>query len=757
MKNSAGIWVGYSSRETNGTWANLSTPTSGESTLTEIRDVSCTSSQFCMAAGWFDTHSGYKLLTEIWNGSSWSLQVRPEEYGYLYGVTCVSAEFCLAVGGDFYLPKAQAWNGTTWTGLSTAKLTGLSGGDFSAVSCVSTTDCVAVGDGSSELETHPAVTLGETWNGVAWTMQTTPRESERARNELTGVACVDLAACTAVGMTKAQGPPRSIVESRPTPYATSTFSSTFGSEGSGNGQLRRPIGMAIDASGNLWVADRENDRIEEFNSKGEYLSQFGTKGSGNGQLNEPQSLAFASNGDLWVTDAGNHRVEEFSPKGEYLAKFGSEGTAGGQFTEPYGIAIEPDGRIWVSDARYYRVEEFNPIGGFMREEHGTGQGGSGNGEFRHPVGLAIDANGDLWVSDSGNNRVQELSSSGEYLGQFGSSAGAGEGQFDEPYAIAVKPSGDLLVVDLGNNRLEEFTQGGEYVTQFGTKGSGNGQLNEPRGLAVGTGGAVYVTDSVNARVEKWFQPATPEVSTQAATGVKASEATLEGSVDPASLDTHYEFEYGTSETYGHKAPVPSTDAGAGMVNVAAKRAISGLTEGALYHYRVVASSAGGTSYGADRTFTTLKLPVATTEPASYVNTFEPQLNASVNPKGSDTHYQFEYGETESYGTKIPVTAEDVGSGASAVAVSKTLQGLKRNTNFHYRVVAESGAGTVHGTDQQFNTLPPCKGSEEKCTWALQSTVNPPPKTEDSLSDVACRSATSCIGIGYNQYREDSVV
>ncbi len=150
-------------------------------------------------------------------------------------------------------------------------------------------------------------------------------------------------------------------------------------------------------------------------------------------------------------------------------------------------------------------------------------------------------------------------------------------------------------------------------------------------------------------------------------------------------------------------------------------------------------------------------PSATTEPASYTNTFEPQLNAIVNPEGTDTHYQFEYGLTESYGSKIPVAPEDIGSGTTAVAVSKTLSGLERNKTYHFRVVAESAAGTTHGTDKSFTTLPPCKGAEEKCLWSTQTTPNSPPHTEDKMTGVACVSSTNCVAVGKNSYTEGGFV
>ena len=139
------------------------------------------------------------------------------------------------------------------------------------------------------------------------------------------------------------------------------FVSRFGSQGAGNGQLSHPGGMAIDASGNIWIADTQNNRIEEFSANGTYLSQFGSFGSGNGQFNAPYALAIDASGNIWVMDVGHGRVQEFSSSGAYLSQFGSPGTGNGQFfASQYGyssIAIDAHGNIWVTDSGNNRVED----------------------------------------------------------------------------------------------------------------------------------------------------------------------------------------------------------------------------------------------------------------------------------------------------------------------------------------------------------------------------------------------------------------
>ena len=623
VESSAKVWSNFSTLWHNGSWGTLTTPTSTESTESEIRGVSCGSATTCMAVGWYNSGSGAKPFSLLWEHGKWSLQTRTT-YGARNGVKCISSEFCMAVGEEYGPPVVETWNGSKWTVANTAKLSDVSGGYFEGVSCTSSSNCTVVGGGFSKVrEAHEsAVTLAESWNGSAWTEQTTPRESERARNELTGVSCVGVAGCISVGESLASGHWGSIIEAHQ--EATSpSHELTFGSEGSGAGKLKGPLGIATDTSGNVWLADQVNNRVEEFNSKGSFVLVFGKEvnktkveakgteaeqnlctaasgnvcqagkaGSANGQLSEPQDLAFTSGGNLWVTERGNNRVQEFNTKGEYLAKFGSEGTGNGQFSEPYGIAIAASGDIWVSDARYYRVEEFTSAGEFIRKVGNNG--GSGNGEFYHPTGLAIDSNGDVWVADCRNHRVQELSSNGEYISKFGLE-GSAEGRFGEPVGIAIRPSGNLLIVQANPNRAQIFAPSGEYFTSLSIEG-------EPGGVVLGPGGTEYITSYNYDDVAKFEQPVTPEPVTQPASSVKSTEATLKGTINSGGAATTYHFEYGTTTAYGSSSS--SESAGSGNEPVSKSLLISNLQPETTYHFRIVGSNTYGTNYGQDSHFTT---------------------------------------------------------------------------------------------------------------------------------------------------------
>ena len=282
------------------------------------------------------------------------------------------------------------------------------------------------------------------------------------------------------------------------------YNSSFGSSGTGNGQFNHPAGSAVDAEGDIWVVDENNDRVQEFNGKGEYVSSFGSSGSGNGQFGRPTDIAIDAEGHLWVTDAGNSRVEEFSANGEYLSKFGSYGTGNGQFHSAETLAIDAGGSIWVGDTYNGRLEKFTGSGEFIEV---VGSKGSGQGQMIEPTGVAVGPDSNVWVADWGNQRVAEFSESGEFVRQFGS-AGTGDGQFQRPDVIDVDTQGNVWVGDQNNDRIQRFNQEGDYVEQFGATGSGEEQFNFgwPMGLTTDAKGNIWVSDTGNNRVQRWRLP-----------------------------------------------------------------------------------------------------------------------------------------------------------------------------------------------------------------------------------------------------------
>jgi DNA-binding beta-propeller fold protein YncE len=281
------------------------------------------------------------------------------------------------------------------------------------------------------------------------------------------------------------------------------YSSSLGTVGSGNGQFNHPEGTAVDSSGDLWVTDEENTRVEEFSSSGAFLGSYGSKGTGEEQFSNPWGIAInQSTGNVYVSDATNNRIIELSSSRKFVRAFGSTGSGNGQLTKPLGLTIDSHGNVYVADNANNRVEEFSETGAYIGQ---FGSKGSGNGQFNEPFALTI-SEGEVYVVDHANDRVEEFSPSGTYLAQFGSE-GTGTGQFKEPRGIAVNPAtGVLYVSDAGNERVQEFTPAGKYLTDFGIYGSGKDGFEYPTGIALNATGELYIADVYNARVDEWALP-----------------------------------------------------------------------------------------------------------------------------------------------------------------------------------------------------------------------------------------------------------
>ncbi|MGC2374141.1 MAG: SMP-30/gluconolactonase/LRE family protein [Solirubrobacteraceae bacterium] len=277
-----------------------------------------------------------------------------------------------------------------------------------------------------------------------------------------------------------------------------TYSSQFGLAGSGTGQFNDPWDATTDSSGNVWVADTWNNRVQEFSSTGTFIRQFGSVGTGNGQFKNPYGIAVDTEKHVWVSDTSNFRIEEFSAEGTFIRAFGTEGSGNGQLKYPEGIAVR-EGNVWVVDKNNDRLEEFTSTGTF---EKTVGTYGTGNGQLYNPGGIAIDSKGNMWVADAWKYRIEEFSSAGAYVRAVGSN-GTASGQFKEPKRLAIGAENDVWVSDTGNNRVQVFSPTGEYKYQFGTAGTGNGQFNTPTGITI-HGETIYAVDSLNNRVEKWL-------------------------------------------------------------------------------------------------------------------------------------------------------------------------------------------------------------------------------------------------------------
>ncbi len=191
----------------------------------------------------------------------------------------------------------------------------------------------------------------------------------------------------------------------------------------------------------------------------------------------------------------------------------------------------------------------------------------------------------------------------------------------------------------------------------------------------------------------------PVVETDAPAAVGYDDATLSGAINPRGVEVSYYFEYGPTETYGSRT-VEST-AGSGMASVQEMQNVSGLEEGTTYHFRMVATSSYGTTYGAGRTFSTGTKPLVQTDAPAMVGPEAATLSGKIDPHGTEVAYYFEYGITPEYGRSSAQT--DAGSGDVDVEASETIAGLAPGVTYYYRLVALYGSVKQYGGEMTFTT------------------------------------------------------
>jgi uncharacterized protein (TIGR02145 family) len=195
----------------------------------------------------------------------------------------------------------------------------------------------------------------------------------------------------------------------------------------------------------------------------------------------------------------------------------------------------------------------------------------------------------------------------------------------------------------------------------------------------------------------------PTATTQQATNVNTSSATLNGSVNANYMPTVVTFEYGTTTAYGNTITATQSPInGNSSTNVNIN--ITGLAVATTYHYRVKTENSLGTNYGSDLTFTTLgQVPSISTLAATNITTVAAQLNGTVNANYLSTVVTFEYGITTAYGNTVSATQSPV-TGSSNTNVNVNISGLTAGTIYHFRSLAVNSLGAVYGSDLTFKTL-----------------------------------------------------
>jgi tripartite motif-containing protein 71 len=289
------------------------------------------------------------------------------------------------------------------------------------------------------------------------------------------------------------------------------FETEWGSYGGGPGQFGPIGGLTTDAAGDVYLVDSSHNRIEKFDSDGNFITAWGHTGSGLGDFDfyssqnpsQPPGGGIAVAGNyVYVADSGNNRIERFNLSGGEPMQWGSYGDGPGEFSYPRGVAANAT-EVIVTDGDNHRIEKFSPNGVF---EATVGSQGKGPGQFGFPYGVALDAAGNVYVADDSNDLVVKLTPQLTFAGAWGGS-GSKPGQLAYPRALASDAAGETYVADTANDRVEVFDPNGAYLRTLGASGLDLGVLTAPRGLATDPTGRLLVSDADGNRIEA-FAPET---------------------------------------------------------------------------------------------------------------------------------------------------------------------------------------------------------------------------------------------------------
>ena len=193
------------------------------------------------------------------------------------------------------------------------------------------------------------------------------------------------------------------------------FLGDFSTGGTDPGQMKWPVGIALDSEDNVYVSDEALNRISIFDSLGNFVGIWGVQGNGFGQFEKPSGIVFDPDDNLLVVDSENNRVQRYTKQGECLGQWGNGGRGDGEFNLPWGIDTDQLGNVYVADWRNDRVQKFDADGKHLDT---WGSSGSAEGEFNRPTGVGVDKDGNAIVADWGNERVQLLGPDGRFIAEY---------------------------------------------------------------------------------------------------------------------------------------------------------------------------------------------------------------------------------------------------------------------------------------------------------------------------------------------------
>ena len=275
------------------------------------------------------------------------------------------------------------------------------------------------------------------------------------------------------------------------------FEAVFGEIGGGDGQFLDPEGLTLDTSGNVFVVDTGNDRVQKLSPTGTFLRAVGGPGWEDGQFNKPGGIAASKGLEIYVADGRNRRIQVFNLNLRLLSVIGGADAGGSMDLGTLsGIAVSDADEILVSDID---ADQLVQIDTYSRVDRSFGGFGYGAGNLRRPLGIAIEGREVVYVCDSENDRIAVFDRFGNFQKTMGKDI------LLQPSALCVGPERTLIVADTGHHRIVVFDlDSGSVAGSLGGPDPGKGPMafQFPRGVALGRAGRLFVLDSGNGRIQK---------------------------------------------------------------------------------------------------------------------------------------------------------------------------------------------------------------------------------------------------------------
>jgi sugar lactone lactonase YvrE len=275
------------------------------------------------------------------------------------------------------------------------------------------------------------------------------------------------------------------------------------------GGLNEPHGIAV-SGGAVYVTDTVNQRIQRFDLNGSNPIMWGNKGVSEetASFNWAQGIGFnPQSGNVWVANTRNNRLDEFGPNGgaSALRQVGRRVGGSPNFYWPMDVVFTSGGTMYVADTFNNRIQAFSVTSTSVTHLWTTGTLGSGTGNFSRPFALAYDgstATPRILVTDTRNSRIVALNANtGGWQGVLPIAKGTALGKIRSPRGIDVTAGGQIWLSDTGNDRIQAFNGDGSFANiAVGSKGSGANEFNFPQRLKI-AGGLVYVADTFNSRIQ----------------------------------------------------------------------------------------------------------------------------------------------------------------------------------------------------------------------------------------------------------------